>query len=168
VASTDANQMQTTSQAAGEYGLSPQTLWGVYGIESSFGANPSRSFAGAEGPMQFLPSTWRRYGDGNPNGILRFQPSMFAAANYLQVLGANSDPKSRRTIRALNKYNGNGGGTSVTSYVQSVWNCGAQYDGPVVSTRRWSGAVRHSWRRLVRTVRVNPLHHLGIGVRGRI
>lgn len=113
----------TVSAAAHAFGLSPQTLWGVYGTESGFGSNTGPSSAGAVGPFQFLPSTAKSLGI-NPND---FHSAAFGAAKYLHKLGANSDPSSAATVRALNSYNGNGGGTSMTSYAQSVITNGKTY-----------------------------------------
>lgn len=112
-------------QAANKYGLSPQTLWGIYGTETSFGANTSVSSAGAKGPMQFMDATWAKYGGGR--NVTSFDAAMPAAAHYLHDLGANSNPTSPATIAAVNAYNGNGGGSDAnTSYFQSVLKLGSQ------------------------------------------
>lgn len=128
VMSSGDSQQAITAQAAARYHLSPETLWGVYGTESSFGQDPSTSSAGAEGPMQFLPSTGAEYGL-NATTIQQFMPSMFAAAKYLHNLGADANPTSPKTKAALNGYNGNKGGTSETSYTKSVIEKGKQYGG---------------------------------------
>lgn len=111
-------------QEAARFGVSPQTLWGVYGTESDFGANPSTSSAGARGPFQFIQSTWERWGKGS---IMNFTDSLEAAARYLRSLGANVEPDSPATLAALNAYNGNGGGSSQTSYTESVLRLGGQF-----------------------------------------
>ena len=50
-------------QAAGiEYGIPWQVLAGINEIETDYGRNLNVSTAGAVGWMQFLPSTWKRYG----------------------------------------------------------------------------------------------------------
>lgn len=116
---TAAQQKALAQQTAQKYGLSPETLWGVYGTETGYGTNLGPSSAGAEGPFQFLPSTGVEYGL-DPTTIWQFQPSLDAAARYLASLGANGDPQSARTIAALNAYNGNGGGASLTSYATDV------------------------------------------------
>ena len=118
------SQKQQVAQVARQYGLSPKTLWGVYGTESSFGANPGTSSAGAQGPFQFIPSTWAQYGHGN---VQNFSSALLAAAKYLHSLGANSNPNSPQTAAALNNYNGNGGGASLTSYVSSVLHFGGMF-----------------------------------------
>ena len=45
-----------------KYGLAPGLLNGVWGAESSFGANTGPSSAGALGHFQFMPGTAKRYG----------------------------------------------------------------------------------------------------------
>jgi membrane-bound lytic murein transglycosylase B len=112
-------QLAQIEAVAKLYGVSPQTLIGVYGTESNYGKNTGPSSAGAEGPFQFLPSTGAEYGLSSST-ITQFGPSLTAAARYLKSLGANSDPQSAQTISALNAYNGNGGGSSLTSYANSV------------------------------------------------
>lgn len=120
-------QAQLVAQAAKQQGLSPLTLWGVYGWESNFGQGEGPSYAGAEGPFQFLPSTGAEYGL-NSSTIWDFQDSLTAAARYLKSLGANSDPSSPQTLAALNGYNGNKGGASQTTYTQHVIALGPQIE----------------------------------------
>jgi transglycosylase-like protein with SLT domain len=83
-------------QAAGtEYGIRWEVLAAINEIETDYGRNVRRSSAGAEGWMQFLPSTWRGYGvDANEDGYK--DPSnpvdaIFAAARYLRAAGADRD-----------------------------------------------------------------------------
>jgi hypothetical protein len=67
-------------------------------VESAFGRLRNRSEAGARGPMQFLPSTWRIYGmDGDIDDP---HDAILAAANYLRRSGAPRDYD-----RALFAYN---------------------------------------------------------------
>ena len=116
-------QLALIQATAKQYQLSPATLLGVYGTESAYGTNNGPSSAGALGPFQFLPSTGATYGltaTGTNPTILNFQDSLVAAAKYLKSLGANSSPTSANTVGALNAYNGNSGGKSLTSYVTSV------------------------------------------------
>jgi membrane-bound lytic murein transglycosylase B len=67
-------------------------------VESKFGKLRSASAAGAQGPMQFLPSTWRRYGLGGD--VTEPHDAILGAANYLRASGA---PENVR--RALYSYN---------------------------------------------------------------
>jgi soluble lytic murein transglycosylase-like protein len=67
-------------------------------VESKFGKLRSASAAGAQGPMQFLPATWRRYGLGG--NVHDPHDAILGAANYLHASGA---PRNLR--RALYAYN---------------------------------------------------------------
>ena len=67
-------------------------------IETAFGKLRSASTAGAQGPMQFLPATWRAYGLGGD--VHDPHDSILGAANYLRASGA---PANLR--RALYAYN---------------------------------------------------------------
>jgi soluble lytic murein transglycosylase-like protein len=67
-------------------------------VESAFGKLRNASAAGARGPMQFLPSTWRRYGLGGD--IDDPHDAILGAANYLHASGAPHDYR-----RALYAYN---------------------------------------------------------------
>lgn len=64
-------------------------------VESNHGENMGPSSAGAMGPMQFLPSTWREYGiDGDGDGVANImdpEDAVPAAAAYLKVGGAPKD-----------------------------------------------------------------------------
>jgi hypothetical protein len=90
-------------QAAQHYGLDWAILAGIGKVECDHGRDPAPSCtqagavnsAGAGGPMQFLASTWARYGvdadsAGTPN---RWDPAdaIYGAANYLRASGAPSD-----------------------------------------------------------------------------
>ena len=102
-------------------------------VESAFGRVRSASEVGARGPMQFLPSTWRRYGMGGD--IDDPHDAILAAANYLKHAGAPGD-----IDRALFAYNHS------TSYVRAI--------------RRFAGRMRvdertflsyYAWQVFVRT-----------------
>jgi Transglycosylase SLT domain len=67
-------------------------------VESAFNKIRSASTAGAQGPMQFLPSTWRAYGLGGD--VHDPHDAILGAANYLRASGA---PANLR--RALYAYN---------------------------------------------------------------
>ena len=62
-----------------------EVLAAVNFVETRFGRVLGPSSAGALGPMQFLLSTWERYGKGGD--ILDPRDSIFAAARYLRASG---------------------------------------------------------------------------------
>jgi len=89
--------------AARRYGLNWAILAGIGKVECDHGRDPDPSCthegdvnsAGAGGPMQFIASTWTRYGvdaegDGTPD---RWNPpdAIYAAANLLRASGAPAD-----------------------------------------------------------------------------
>jgi hypothetical protein len=83
-------------QAAGiEYGVRWEVLAAINEIETDYGRNLNVSSAGALGWMQFMPSTWQRYGvDANHDGSKDpYNPvdAIFAAARYLKAAGAATD-----------------------------------------------------------------------------
>ena len=79
-------------------------------IETHFGSIDGDSSAGAQGPMQFLPSTFSTYGDGGD--IHSPRDSIMAAGRYLAANGfaSDHDPAIRRYnhsdeyVRAVNQY----------------------------------------------------------------
>ncbi|MHB8235373.1 MAG: lytic murein transglycosylase [Solirubrobacteraceae bacterium] len=80
-------------QAAGTaYGVPWQLLAAINEVETDYGRDLSVSSAGAEGWMQFLPSSWETYGvDANGDGFKDpYNPAdaIFAAARYLRAAGA--------------------------------------------------------------------------------
>jgi hypothetical protein len=82
-------------QAAGaQYHVHWQILAAINEAETAFGRNLRESSAGAIGWMQFLPSTWERYGiDADGDGKRDpWDPvdAIFAAARYLHAAGAES------------------------------------------------------------------------------
>jgi membrane-bound lytic murein transglycosylase B len=115
------------------FGVHWSVLASINLVESAFGRIRSASEAGARGPMQFLPSTWRRYGMGGDIDDPR--DAILAAANYLRTGGAAHD-----LDRALFAYNHS------TSYVRAI--------------RRFAGRMRadertfltyYAWQVFVRT-----------------
>ncbi len=86
-------------QAAGTaYGIPWQVLAAINEVETDYGRDLSVSSAGAEGWMQFLPSTWLQYGvDANGDGFKDpYNPAdaIFAAARYLRAAGGNKDVRA--------------------------------------------------------------------------
>jgi murein DD-endopeptidase MepM/ murein hydrolase activator NlpD len=86
------------------YGVPWQVLASINKIESNFGRNMGPSSAGAIGWMQFMPSTWERWGvDADGDGIANpWSPedAIAAAARYLAASGGQSD-----ISRAVFSYN---------------------------------------------------------------
>jgi murein DD-endopeptidase MepM/ murein hydrolase activator NlpD len=86
------------------YGVPWQVLAAINKIESNFGTNMGPSSAGAIGWMQFMPSTWERWGvDADGDGIANpwsAEDAIAAAARYLAASGGASD-----ISRAVFSYN---------------------------------------------------------------
>jgi membrane-bound lytic murein transglycosylase B len=79
-------------------GVGWQYLAAVNFVETKFGRIRGTSTAGAQGPMQFLPSTWKQYGKGGD--INSDRDAIAAAARFLKAKGA---PGNMR--KALFRYN---------------------------------------------------------------
>jgi soluble lytic murein transglycosylase-like protein len=80
------------------FGVRWEVLAAVNLVESAFGRVVNRSSAGARGPMQFLPATWRAYGLGGD--VDDPHDAILGAANYLHRSGAPGDDRA-----ALYAYN---------------------------------------------------------------
>jgi murein DD-endopeptidase MepM/ murein hydrolase activator NlpD len=82
-------------QAGATYGIPWQVLAAINKVESNFGRNMGPSSAGAIGWMQFMPSTWQRWGmDADADGVSNPwspQDAIFAAARYLAAAGGRTD-----------------------------------------------------------------------------
>jgi membrane-bound lytic murein transglycosylase B len=83
--------------AADEFDLDWSILAAIHLVESRFGRIRGDSTAGARGPMQFLPSTWDAYGEGD---IEDPRDAIMAAGRYLADHGAPQD--LRRAVYAYN------------------------------------------------------------------
>jgi membrane-bound lytic murein transglycosylase B len=93
--------------ASRRFGVRWDVLAAVNFVESLFGRLRNESTAGARGPMQFLPATWRAYGMGGD--VRDPHDAIMGAANLLHANGAPG-----RTRRALLAYNPSAG------YVEAV------------------------------------------------
>jgi murein DD-endopeptidase MepM/ murein hydrolase activator NlpD len=86
------------------YDVPWQVLAAINKIESNFGRNMGPSSAGAIGWMQFMPSTWERWGlDADGDGLANpwsAQDGIASAARYLAASGGASD-----ISRAVFSYN---------------------------------------------------------------
>ncbi|MEX0875553.1 MAG: lytic transglycosylase domain-containing protein [Actinomycetota bacterium] len=95
--------------AEGEFGIDWTYLAAIHLVETRMGRIRGTSTAGAEGPMQFLPSTWARWGRGD---IENPRDAILAAGRYLRGHGAPNDIKSalfaynhsNRYVRAITLY----------------------------------------------------------------
>lgn len=93
-------------EAQSRFGVGWEYLAAIEFIETRFGRVRGPSSAGAQGPMQFLPATWARYGGGN---IDNQRDAIITAARYLVANGAPADMAT-----ALYHYNNS------TDYVTAV------------------------------------------------
>jgi membrane-bound lytic murein transglycosylase B len=78
-------------------GVGWEYLAAIHLVETRMGRIRGTSTAGAKGPMQFLPSTWEAYGEGDIDDP---DDAIMAAARYLADHGAPQDMR-----RALFAYN---------------------------------------------------------------
>ncbi len=118
-------------RAAGyRYGVDWRILAAINRVETDYGTDARVSSAGAVGWMQFLPSTWRRWGvDASGDGVadpMNPADAIYSAARYLQAAGIQHDV--RRAIWAYNP---------LASYVNMVLSIAARlpanYGEPAVS-----------------------------------
>jgi membrane-bound lytic murein transglycosylase B len=86
-------------EAERRFGVPWSALAAVNFVESRFGRVRNDSTAGAQGPMQFLPATWRAYGLGGD--VHDPHDAILGAANLLRANGA-----PRKLRAALYHYNG--------------------------------------------------------------
>ncbi|WP_021598672.1 lytic transglycosylase domain-containing protein [Actinomadura welshii] len=104
-------------------GLSWTVLAAIGQVESDHGRNAGRSSAGALGPMQFMPATWKAYGvDGDRDGkadIMNPYDAIPGAAKYLCANGAGRGGK--QLYNAVWHYN------HADWYVQKVLNLAKAY-----------------------------------------
>jgi len=84
-------------EAETRYGVPWSYLAAINFVESRMGRIHGESSAGAQGPMQFLPSTWETYGMGDINSP---HDAILAAGRYLRAHGA-----PQAMDRALYSYN---------------------------------------------------------------
>ncbi|HET9324753.1 MAG TPA: lytic murein transglycosylase, partial [Gaiellaceae bacterium] len=109
-------------RAGATYGIPWQVLAAINKIESNFGRNMGPSSAGAVGWMQFMPSTWLRWGtDANGDGVAdpwAPEDAVFSAARYLAAAGGRTD-----IARGVYAYN------HADWYVRDVLDLAALYGG---------------------------------------
>jgi membrane-bound lytic murein transglycosylase B len=96
-------------EAEAEFGVPWSYLAAIHLVETRMGRIRGTSTAGAQGPMQFIPATWARYGEGDINSD---RDSIRAAARYLRANGAPGTManalfrynQSQRYVRAVTAY----------------------------------------------------------------
>ncbi len=84
--------------AQARFGVRWQLLAAINFVESAFGKVRNTSTAGAQGPMQFEPATWRAYGLGG--NVHDPHDAILGAANFLAANDAAANERS-----ALYRYN---------------------------------------------------------------
>ena len=85
-------------EAQARFGVRWQLLAAINFVESAFGKVRSASGAGAQGPMQFEPATWKAYGLGGD--VHDSHDAILGAANYLAANHGRTDERG-----ALYHYN---------------------------------------------------------------
>jgi hypothetical protein len=122
-------------EAERRFGVPWEVLAAVNFTESAFGKIRTDSAAGAQGPMQFMPATWRAYGLGG--NVHDDRDAILGAANYLRASGAPRDLR-----RALWRYNPS------TAYVDGVLAYAAR-----IRADARNLYVFYGWQLFVRTER---------------
>ena len=98
--------------AAREYGIDWELLAAINLVETGLGRIHADSVAGAQGPMQFMPATWARWGHGDVHDP---RHAIYGAARYLAASGAAEGRvddavfaynRDNRYVRAVNLYAG--------------------------------------------------------------
>ncbi len=93
------------------YGVPWEVLAAVNLVETGFGKIRGYSTAGARGPMQFIPSTWAAYGEGDIDDP---HDAILAAARYLAANGGDTAAGLDDALYAYNNHSGYVAG--VTAY----------------------------------------------------
>jgi len=131
VAAVPAEYMRLYRSAAHGCGMPWQVLAAVGQIETNHGQSTAagvhsgQNFAGAEGPMQFMPATWEHYGvDGNKDGrkdVYDPADAVPGAAKYLCANGADNPAKVSDAL-----WNYNHDGSYVTAVLAAAQTLGEQ------------------------------------------
>jgi soluble lytic murein transglycosylase-like protein len=78
-------------EAQRRFGIRWQLLAAINFVESAFGRIRNDSGAGAQGPMQFEPATWKAYGLGG--NVHDARDAIMGAANYLAANNGATDER---------------------------------------------------------------------------
>lgn len=116
VAPDPAEELLALYKAAGAAagGVEWEYLAAIHLVETRMGRIKGDSTAGAQGPMQFIASTWAVYGRGGD--ITSNHDAINAAARFLKAAGAPAD-----MARALRAYNNSGRYVrAVTAYAKQM------------------------------------------------
>ncbi len=115
IAPASASELRAAyNKAQKETGIEWQYLAAVNFVETKMGRIRGTSTAGAQGPMQFLPSTWKLYGKGGD--INNINDSIAAAARFLKAKGGPYNMS-----KALFRYNNsNKYVNAITTYAQNM------------------------------------------------
>jgi membrane-bound lytic murein transglycosylase B len=104
------------AEAQRRFGVPSPVLAAVHLVETKMGRIVGFSSAGAQGPMQFLPSTWERFGLGGD--VWNARDAILGAAHYLASSGAAAGTDAGLD-KALYAYNNS------AHYVRAVRNYAA-------------------------------------------
>lgn len=98
-------------RAQNTYGIDARLLRAIHQVETGGSGSTgltNRTGSGAQGPMQFLPSTFRRHGtDGNGDGIAdinNVEDAIFSAAKYMVACGYPNVQKALWGYNPSNPY----------------------------------------------------------------
>lgn len=108
------------ARAENAFGVDTSILKAIHIVETGASGSTSRANpSGATGPMQFLPSTWKRHAvDGNNDGIKdinNVEDAIFSAAAYLKACGY---PDAKKALWGYNPS---------TNYYNKVMNIARQF-----------------------------------------
>jgi membrane-bound lytic murein transglycosylase B len=111
------------NEAEQDFGIPWAYLAAIHFLETRLGRIHGNSSAGAQGPMQFIPSTWAAYGNGGD--VNDNHDAILAAGRYLKAAGgpANMD-------KAIYAYNHDDGYVAaVKAYASNMLEDARAYDG---------------------------------------
>jgi membrane-bound lytic murein transglycosylase B len=109
-------------EAEQKFGVPWYFLASIHLVETRMGRIRGDSSAGAQGPMQFIPSTWAAYGEGDVDSP---HDAILAAGRYLKAAGAPGNmPKAVFAYNHDTRYV-----AAVTAYAEVMHKDAAAYRG---------------------------------------